>query len=485
MPTDQDVTLGDTPRPQNSFLKRKCDAIFRQIVTIQRQSTNEALQAMDHAELSTRIELLDHILGNFEAAQTGLKEENPDELDSSSRTDFLAIYVSIKAAITRELKSQRIEPHAHSPTALPTFAGAFTEWPNFISMFQTVVDNKPELTKIEKFQHLRSCLKGSALDVIRSLEIRESNYDKAMNLLKSRFDNKRLIFQAHIRELFELKSAEANTVGSLRVLVDKFTSHIRALQTLGSKIHIADCLLILIMSQKLDPSTQTKWEESAACSNIPTWESMETFLEKRGQTLESINFATVQNTPSAKTCPSFIKLTAAIRRKEAKKANLCLNCLKHGHQAQQCKSSNCRRCLSQHHTLLHFIPAQQSTTDCTPDEKPESAAQATTLVSKSNNISPDPSLTENVLIATAVILVKNSTGSFIPCRAVLDSASQLNFVTSRFANQVDLKMSKFSYSVSGIGESDLKISHCASITFKSMHNDYSTSITFAVTPTST
>ncbi|XP_017477901.1 PREDICTED: uncharacterized protein LOC108367726 isoform X1 [Rhagoletis zephyria] len=144
------------------------------------------------------------------------------------------------------------------------------------------------------------------------------------------------------------------------------------------------------MSQKLDPSTQTKWEESAACSNIPTWESMETFLEKRCQTLESINFATVQNTPSAK----------------------------------QCKSSNCRRCLSQHHTLLHFIPAQQSTTDCTPDEKPESAAQA---------------------------------------------------VTSRFANQVDLKMSKFSYSVSGIGESDLKISHCANITFKSMHNDYSTS----------
>ncbi|XP_036340756.1 uncharacterized protein LOC118750129 [Rhagoletis pomonella] len=353
MPTDQDVTLGDTPRPQNSFLKRKCDAIFRQIVTIQRQSTNEALQAMDHAELSTRIELLDHILGNFEAAQTGLEEENPDELDSSSRTDFLAIYVSIKAAITRELKSQRIEPHAHSSTAvfsphdsqsvvvlkqnksrlpdlqLPTFAGAFTEWPNFISMFQTVVDNEPELTKIEKFHHLRSCLKGSALDVIRSLEIRESNYDKAMNLLKSRFDNKCLIFQAHIRELFELKSAEANTVGCLRVLVDKFTSHIRALQTLGSKIQIADCLLILIMSQKLDPSTQTKWEESAACSNIPTWESMETFLEKRCQTLESINFATVQNTPSAKVSKTQYQKKSLVVSKSTHK--VCTFCKKEDH----------------------------------------------------------------------------------------------------------------------------------------------------------
>ncbi|XP_017477902.1 PREDICTED: uncharacterized protein LOC108367726 isoform X2 [Rhagoletis zephyria] len=128
------------------------------------------------------------------------------------------------------------------------------------------------------------------------------------------------------------------------------------------------------MSQKLDPSTQTKWEESAACSNIPTWESMETFLEKRCQTLESINFATVQNTPSAKL--SNVNLPIVV----AAYPSTILSCISFRLNSQPLIARPMRN-LSQLHKLSH----------------------------------------------------------------------------------------------PGIGESDLKISHCANITFKSMHNDYSTS----------
>jgi len=56
-----------------------------------------------------------------------------------------------------------------------------------------------------------------------------------------------------------------------------------------------------------------------------------------------------------------------------------------------------------------------------------------------------------VLFATAIVLVKKRSGVFVPCRALLDSGSQLHLLTSRFANQLQVKKIKSSASVTGIG----------------------------------
>jgi len=57
-------------------------------------------------------------------------------------------------------------------------------------MFSTVVNNDQELSKIKKFQYLRASLEGVALETKRSLEPSVANYDKAVELLINRFDNK-------------------------------------------------------------------------------------------------------------------------------------------------------------------------------------------------------------------------------------------------------------------------------------------------------
>jgi len=71
-------------------------------------------------------------------------------------------------------------------------------------MFTTIIDSHPNLTHVEKMQHLRSCLRDAALETIRSLEISDGNYAIALDLLKNRFDNRRLVFQAHITEILGL-----------------------------------------------------------------------------------------------------------------------------------------------------------------------------------------------------------------------------------------------------------------------------------------
>jgi len=62
---------------------------------------------------------------------------------------------------------------------------------------------------------------------------------------------------------------------------------------------------------------------------------------------------------------------------------------------------------------------------------------------------------EYVLLGTAIILVRNQCGTLIPCRAILDSASQLNFITSSLANQLQLRKKKSATIISGIGASGL------------------------------
>ncbi|XP_064544809.1 uncharacterized protein LOC135432877 [Drosophila montana] len=150
-------------------------------------------------------------------------------------------------------------------------------------MFTTVIDKDPYLTNIEKLQHLRSCLKGTALDTIRSLEISNANYAAALELLDKRFNNKRLIFQAHIAEILGLRKVDKGATTQLREFSDKLNSHLRALKSMGSVEQIAGCVIVHTLLQKLDSATQASWGDDAPLDVIPSCERFTTFIERRCQ----------------------------------------------------------------------------------------------------------------------------------------------------------------------------------------------------------
>ncbi|XP_017474307.1 PREDICTED: uncharacterized protein LOC108364935 [Rhagoletis zephyria] len=406
-------------------------------------------------------------------------------------------------------------------------------------MFDTVVHQDVDLTRIEKFQHLRLSLRDAALDTIRSLEISEPNYDKAICLLKARFNNKRLNFQARIRDIVQLKRVEGEKVAKLRELSDALNAHLRALQTVGTKEQIADCLLIQLVSQKLDIKSRAKWEEQTPANEIPTWDSMATFLEQRCQRLENVEnaLATPEKQVGKKlsynnnnrkvsltsaavgctlcsssehriaNCERFLGLSPLMRYKEAKRLHLCLNCLRRGHSLKDCKSGQCRHCSSKHHSLLHqdtnsFANSSETLT-CA---KSPSQAQATTMLPtsmhpylphSSSTFGPSASALVSseaqasfanrdfVLLATAIIYLKNRSGSLIPCRALLDSASQLNFVTNRLVSQLQLKKVNSSQFISGIGQNDFATNHIVDLRLHSRVTDYTANLTAVVTSTIT
>lgn len=78
---------------------------------------------------------------------------------------------------------------------LPKFDGKFDEWISFEDTFKALVHNNSKVQPVQKFNYLKSCLSGSAAQVIHSLSSTDENYEIASNLLIERFSNKRIIIQ--------------------------------------------------------------------------------------------------------------------------------------------------------------------------------------------------------------------------------------------------------------------------------------------------
>lgn len=111
--------------------------------------------------------------------------------------------------------------------SLPDFSGHYKEWIEFYDVFQSLIHSNNEISVIQKFNYLKSALRGDAANLILGLEISTTNYEIAWHLLKERFHNNRLIIQRHVKALFDFSPHRDNLV-SLREIYDSTKKHLRS-----------------------------------------------------------------------------------------------------------------------------------------------------------------------------------------------------------------------------------------------------------------
>ncbi|XP_053949467.1 uncharacterized protein LOC128857749 [Anastrepha ludens] len=116
---------------------------------------------------------------------------------------------------------------------------------------------------------------------------------------------------------------------------------------------------------------------------------------------------------------------------------------------------------------------------------PSQQTLISSLTSSTVAQAPNSGANSNVLLATAILSVKNRSGDFVPCRAILDSASQINFVTARLANMLQLPFKQSAILISGIGESNFVADKEIDVFAQSQDKGYNTSFTAVVTPSIT
>ncbi|XP_036346890.1 uncharacterized protein LOC118756221 [Rhagoletis pomonella] len=135
-----------------------------------------------------------------------------------------------------------------------------------------------------------------------------------------------------------------------------------------------------------------------------------------------------------------------------------------------------------HHSLLHNISETISSPSTPPNNSfttNESASVHTTSVETQLGASAQGG---QVILATALILVRDACGEFEICRVLLDSCSQVNLMTQALCSGLNLRKSRNNIDVCGIGSSPLKIAFKMQTTIRSRINNFETSLEFLISP---
>lgn len=408
-------------------------------------------------ELECRLGILESYFKQALAYQTQIERVLATD---TGHSELEELYVTTKTKIIslmgEKRRSSTIEPSFMMPTPppanrlpflrLPKFNGKYAEYKNFIHSFNNLVHDDPTLTTIEKFSHLLACLSDQALDTVRAFPVTEENYPKAIKSLKDRYGNDCWIFLENITSIFELPKVPKASPSHLRKLVDNISALYNSLTSLGTEKDICNAVIIYIVMSKVDPETQSKWEEQLDFSKLPTCDDCAKVLNKRCQYLEARDSKQARlehtqkwqskprqqfnsNNPrtlltitqrscvfckdsghSMPNCPGFAKLSVMERFSNTNRMGLCINCLVKGHFMINCPSAyRCKTCKQAHHSLLHRTRQMD-------EEGTSSAAVHAALEDRDCSRS-------QFILATALVLVKNSTGDFQLGRVLLDSGS--------------------------------------------------------------
>ncbi|XP_024869616.1 uncharacterized protein LOC112453228 [Temnothorax curvispinosus] len=279
----------------------------------------------------------------------------------------------------------------------------------------------------------------------------DRNYEIAWNLLRERYDNKRVIVHTHIKAITELPSMNKENACELRQIADGASKHIHVLQALGRPIY--DDLLVHVVSSKLDSLTLREWQNSLTGQKLPTFKQLASFITHRCQALEATGKSDAIHTKNGNarstnekqraacvatvkfkctycsgehsiySCKNFLALPVPCRNSEIRKLKVCYNCLRSTtHIANKCPSGNCRVCKAKHNTLLHESSTPEKLDgDQENNPKPSSATTPTALVAHVSHLSDG----KYVMLSTAAVYVYNNAGARKLCRVLLDCGSRL------------------------------------------------------------
>jgi len=86
----------------------------------------------------------------------------------------------------------------------------------------------------------------------------------------------------------------------------------------------------------------------------------------------------------------------------------------------------------------------------------------------------------HILLATAIVDVKNKSGQYVPCRALLDSGSPSHFITERCVQRLRLSRTQTHASIQGISNVNTATHQSTSIHLRSRHTDWHTTLDCAI-----
>ncbi|XGW03095.1 hypothetical protein V3C99_014808 [Haemonchus contortus] len=277
---------------------------------------------------------------------------------------------------------------------LTTFDGNLLEYPEFSARFATLVGNKPQLDNTTKFCLLKSCLRGRALQSIQGLSMTAENYNIAMDILRTHFDDKVTMRHILYTKLSQLPPCDPEG-HHLPVLYNRMFSLVRQFCNGGDDSKETALGALLLNKLPLRVRSQI-YDKTGNSHNVTPSELLQllTDIVRKDSTLFEIEYHSKQspqlsnlhqsflakegrqsNKPLLPPRPSTAKgkmkrcqfcnstfhtstkcnifQTPKQRSEQPKIRRLCYNCLSNRHSTKECTSRFlCTFCSKKHHSSL-------------------------------------------------------------------------------------------------------------------------------------
>lgn len=101
------------------------------------------------------------------------------------------------------------------------------QWQSFWDSFSSTIHTNPQLSQIDKFNHLHLLLKGQAAHAIQGLTRTDANYNLATELLQNCFGKTQNIISTRMDELLKIPVCSGDKASQLRFVYNKISINIR------------------------------------------------------------------------------------------------------------------------------------------------------------------------------------------------------------------------------------------------------------------
>ena len=425
----------------------------------------------------------------------------------------------------------------------PTFNGSSENWMQFRDRFETLIHNNQELSEIEKFQYLITGvkIKNADANVLARFQFRKEFYEPAWKALCERYDDKRKILATHVGALVEVQQMTSSTPEEIMKIVDAFSTNLSCLNQLKYDVNEADdfanLVLVHMVEARLDVSTLSEWRK-AHKEPTGTWKKLHDFLILHARSLEGIQatkkmliestvkdstkvYAAFQPSAKCQICDEGhsiwkCKLDVQERRKRARERRLCYNCLSGAHRATECPSKTmCQTCNKKHHSMLHdpgqvfmgktrndatkkwsqsYQRDESNTPNLSPNVAPFRPYEMRRTVNVAQNFGGDSSIpsqsfvatmNQQAILPTVVVIVEAENGESFEARALLDTGSNVNFMTTKFANRLKLPLQSTFSSVEGVATQQSVVRFMTEAKIQSQYGAFERKLDFSLLPSIT
>ena len=363
--------------------------------------------------------------------------------------------------------------------SLPHFKGNPVYWTAFWDSYESAVHLNSALSKVDKFNYLRSLLERSAYDSIAGLTLSSANYAEAIEVLKRRFGNREVIISRHMEILLNLTAVPGeHDLRGLRRLCNEVEANVRSLKALGVEQSSYGAMLTSVLLPKLPSEIRLLVTRKAPGEHLNLTKLL-TVLEEELVARERSSRGgrhIPEKTRLPSTATSLFSGTQDVARKPSaccycqqshtssecqvvrdprarqqilKTSGRCFNCLVKGHIVKKCRSApQCQTCKRKHHPSIceqsaaappHDSPSSAETTatnvsipTLNPEAPPFHSITANTAVCSTN--------AKSVLLQTARAAFYNPKfpGTRVELRMLLDGGSQRSYLTERARRRLDL-----------------------------------------------